>query len=57
MDGREPGFLGRVAGHTFLLASLLTILLALPLLATANTPAQRRLGRYWKWLQKMTYVI
>src|SRR5215470_11305418 len=33
------------------------ILLALPLLATANTPAQRKLGRYWKWLHKMTYVV
>jgi DMSO/TMAO reductase YedYZ heme-binding membrane subunit len=26
-------------------------------LATANTPAQRKLGRYWKKLQRMTYVI
>jgi DMSO/TMAO reductase YedYZ heme-binding membrane subunit len=31
--------------------------LALPLLATANTPAQRKLGRYWKRLHRMTYVI
>jgi len=28
-----------------------------PLLATANTPAQRKLGKYWKKLQRMTYVI
>ena len=29
----------------------------IPLLATANTPAQRQLGKYWKRLQKTTYVI
>jgi len=51
------GILGRLAGHTFLLAGLLVILLALPLLATANTPAQRKLGKYWKRLHKVTYVI
>ena len=48
---------GRLAGHTFLLAGLLIITLAVPLLATANTPAQRKLGKYWKKLQRMTYVI
>lgn len=51
------GVIGRLAGHTFLLAGFFVILLALPLLATANTPAQRRLGKYWKRLQRMTYVI
>ena len=51
------GIFGRLAGHTFLLSGFLIILLALPLLATANTPAQRKLGKYWKRLQKMTYVI
>jgi len=51
------GVIGRLAGHTFLLAGFLVILLSLPLLATANTPAQRKLGRYWKWLHKMTYVV
>jgi DMSO/TMAO reductase YedYZ heme-binding membrane subunit len=51
------GIFGRLAGHTFLLSGFLIILLALPLLATANTPSQRRLGKYWKPLQKMTYVI
>jgi hypothetical protein len=35
----------------------LIILLVLPLLATANTPAQRKLGKYWKRLHRMTYVI
>ena len=51
------GIFGRLAGHSFLLAGFLIILLALPLLATANTPAQRMLGKYWKRLQRVTYVI
>src|SRR5262249_24368017 len=46
------GVFGRLAGHTFLLAGLLIITLAVPLLATANTPAQRKLGKYWKKLQR-----
>ena len=49
--------IGRLAGHTFLLSGLFIVLLAIPLLATANTPAQRKLGRYWKTLQRTTYVI
>jgi len=51
------GVFGRLAGHTFLLTGLLIITLAVPLLGTANTPAQRKLGKYWKKLQRMTYVI
>jgi len=51
------GVVGRLAGHTFLLTGLFIVLMAIPLLATANTPAQRKLGRYWKTLQKTTYVI
>jgi sulfoxide reductase heme-binding subunit YedZ len=51
------GVVGRVAGHTFLVTGFLVILLALPLLATANTPAQRKLGKYWKRLHRVTYVI
>ena len=51
------GPFGRLAGHTFLLSGLLIILVAVPLLITANTPAQRKLGRYWKRLQRFTYLI
>jgi DMSO/TMAO reductase YedYZ heme-binding membrane subunit len=51
------GVIGRVAGHSFLVVGLFIILLALPLLATANTPAQRKPGKYWKRLHRMTYVI
>ncbi len=51
------GVFGRLAGHSFLVVGFLIILLALPLLVTANTPAQRKLGKYWKRLQRMTYAI
>ena len=51
------GVSGGSPGTRFLLPGFLIVLLALPLLATANTPAQRKLGRWWKRLQRMTYVI
>jgi DMSO/TMAO reductase YedYZ heme-binding membrane subunit len=51
------GVFGRLAGHTFLVTGLFIVLLAMPVLATANTPAQRSLGKYWKMIQKMTYAI
>ena len=51
------GVFGRLAGHTFLVTGFLIILIAAPVLATANTPAQRRLGTYWKKIQKLTYVV
>jgi DMSO/TMAO reductase YedYZ heme-binding membrane subunit len=51
------GPIGRVAGHTFLASGFLIILLAIPVLLTANTPMQRQLGKYWKRVQRMTYVI
>jgi DMSO/TMAO reductase YedYZ heme-binding membrane subunit len=51
------GVFGRLAGHTFLVTGFLIILIAAPVLATANTPAQRRLGTYWKKIQKLTYIV
>jgi methionine sulfoxide reductase heme-binding subunit len=51
------GVIGRLAGHTFLLAGFTMVLLSIPLLAIANNRAQRWLGRYWKPLQRTTYVI
>lgn len=51
------GPIGRVAGHDFLLSGFFIILLAIPVLITANTPMQRALGRYWKKAQKVTYLI
>jgi DMSO/TMAO reductase YedYZ heme-binding membrane subunit len=51
------GVFGRLAGHTFLMTGLMIILVATPLLITANTPAQRMMGTWWKKLQRMTYLI
>jgi DMSO/TMAO reductase YedYZ heme-binding membrane subunit len=51
------GVFGRLAGHTFLVTGFLIVLIAIPILLTANTPAQRKLGTYWKKLQKFTYLI
>jgi DMSO/TMAO reductase YedYZ heme-binding membrane subunit len=51
------GVFGRLAGHTFLVTGLFIVLLAIPVLATANTPAQRRLGRHWKRIQRVTYAL
>ena len=48
---------GRLAGHTFLVTGLFIVLLAVPVLATANTPAQRRLGKHWKTIQRVTYAL
>jgi DMSO/TMAO reductase YedYZ heme-binding membrane subunit len=50
------GVFGRLAGHTFLVTGFLIILVAAPVLLTANTPAQRKLGTYWKKIQRLTYV-
>jgi DMSO/TMAO reductase YedYZ heme-binding membrane subunit len=51
------GVFGRLAGHTFLVTGFLVILVASPLLLTANTPAQRWMGTYWKKLHRLTYVV
>jgi len=49
------GFFTRVAGHTFLVAGTLAVLLTVPLVVTANRRAQRWLGPHWKWLHRLTY--
>jgi len=51
------GVFGRLAGHTFLVTGLFIVLLAIPVLATANTPAQQRLGKHWKSIQRVTYAL
>jgi DMSO/TMAO reductase YedYZ heme-binding membrane subunit len=51
------GVFGRLAGHTFLVTGFMIVLIAVPLLLTANTPAQRKLGTYWKRLQRLTYLL
>jgi sulfoxide reductase heme-binding subunit YedZ len=56
-DTFAGGVLGRLAGHTFTLMGFLMVMLVLPLLATGNPWAQRKLGRYWKRLHALIYVI
>ena len=51
------GVFGRLAGHSFLLAGFTMVALLIPLFLTANNVAQRWLGRYWKVLHRLTYVI
>jgi methionine sulfoxide reductase heme-binding subunit len=51
------GFFGVVAGHVFELMGFIMVLLVIPLLITGNPWAQRKLGRYWKTLHRLTYVI
>jgi len=56
-DTFAGGFLGRLAGHAFELMGFFMVMLVIPLLITGNHWAQRKLGRYWKPLQRLTYVI
>ncbi len=56
-DTFAGGFIGRVAGHAFELMGFMMVMLVIPLLITGNHWAQRKLGRYWKPLQRLTYVI
>ena len=51
------GVIGRLTGHTFLLVGFVMVSLLFPLLLISNSRAQRWLGKYWKPLQKLTYVI
>jgi DMSO/TMAO reductase YedYZ heme-binding membrane subunit len=51
------GFLGRLAGHAFELMGFMMVLLVIPLLITGNQWAQRKLGKYWKQLHRLIYVI
>jgi sulfoxide reductase heme-binding subunit YedZ len=51
------GVFGRLAGHSFLLAGFIMVVLLIPLFLTGNNLAQRWLGRYWKVLHRLTYVI
>jgi len=56
-DTFAGGFLGRVAGHAFELMGFICVMLAIPLLVTGNHWAQKKLGRYWKQLHRLIYVI
>src|SRR2546421_3115342 len=53
-----PGtVLTRIGSHTFLFAGTLSTLLLVPLVITANRWAQQWLGRHWKSVQRITYVV
>jgi methionine sulfoxide reductase heme-binding subunit len=56
-DDFAGGVFGRLAGHVFELVGFIMVMLVIPLLATGNPWAQRKLGRYWKQLHRLTYVI
>jgi DMSO/TMAO reductase YedYZ heme-binding membrane subunit len=56
-DDFAGGFLGRLAGHAFELMGFFMVMLVIPLLITGNHWAQRKLGRYWKRLHQLIYVI
>ena len=47
----------KLVEHTFTLIGFTMVLLAIPLFITSNNWAQRKMGRYWKKLQLLTYVI
>jgi sulfoxide reductase heme-binding subunit YedZ len=51
------GFATRVTGHSFLAVGTFATLLCLPLAMTANQRAQRALGKYWKQVHRITYVV
>ena len=51
------GPVGRVTGHSFLLVGLIMVTILIPLTVTANRRSQRLLGKYWKTLQRATYLV
>jgi len=56
-DTFAGGVFGRLAGHTFTLVGFTMVMLVTPLFLTGNPWAQRKLGRYWKTLHRLIYVI
>jgi DMSO/TMAO reductase YedYZ heme-binding membrane subunit len=56
-DTFAGGVFGRLAGHTFTLVGFTMVMLVVPLMLTGNPWAQRKLGKYWKTLHKLIYVI
>jgi len=56
-DTFHGGFFDRIGGHTFLAAGTLAVLLLVPLALTSTQRAKRWLGRNWKWLHRLTYVV
>jgi methionine sulfoxide reductase heme-binding subunit len=57
VDNFAGGVFGRLTGHTFTLVGFMMVMLVVPLVFTSNPWAQRKLGRYWKRFQRLTYAI
>jgi sulfoxide reductase heme-binding subunit YedZ len=47
----------RLAGHVFLLAGFLMVVVLLPVTVTSNNWSQRWMGRYWRPVQRLTYLV
>jgi DMSO/TMAO reductase YedYZ heme-binding membrane subunit len=56
-DTFAGGVFGRLAGHVFELMGFLMVMLVIPIVCTSNPWAQKKLGKYWKRFQRLTYVI
>jgi len=56
-DNFAGGVFGRLAGHVFELMGFMMVMLLIPLILTGNPWAQRKLGRYWKRLHRLIYVV
>ncbi|MGH8961081.1 MAG: ferric reductase-like transmembrane domain-containing protein [Jatrophihabitantaceae bacterium] len=56
-DNFAGGVFGRLTGHVFELMGVMMAALVVPLLITGNPWAQRKLGKYWKPLHRLIYVI
>jgi sulfoxide reductase heme-binding subunit YedZ len=56
-DTFSGGVLGRVGGHTFLVAGTLAVLLLFPLALTSFRRSHHWLGAYWRRLHRLVFVI
>jgi methionine sulfoxide reductase heme-binding subunit len=56
-DTFPGGFAARVGGHTFLAVGTIATLLLVPLAATATKRAKSWLGKHWKTVHRITYVV
>ncbi len=56
-DTFSDGVLGRIGGHTFLVAGTLAVLLLFPLAVTSFRRSHRWLGGYWKRLHRLVFAI
>ena len=56
-DDFAGGVFGRLAAHVFELMGFFMVMLVIPIVCTSNPWAQRKLGKYWKRFQRLTYVI